>query len=73
LHSCCFVEPEELITLLHTLAARVGAASNEREYGENKAVWFEGGNGVLDYIEADERFTAASFKRQPGGAKDSHP
>ena len=62
LHSPCFVEPEELITLLHNLAARVGTASDEREYGENKAVWFEDGKRVLDYIEADERFTAASFK-----------
>jgi len=62
MHSSCFVEPEELIALLHDLAARVGTASDEREYGDNKAVWFEDGNKVLDYIEADERFKAASFK-----------
>ena len=36
-HSSCFVEPEELIALLHDLAARVGTASDEHEYGENKA------------------------------------
>lgn len=62
LHSSCFLEPEELIALLHDLAARVGTASEEHEYGENKAVWFEDGNRVLDYMGADERFNAASFK-----------
>jgi hypothetical protein len=62
LHSSCFVEPEELIALLHDLAARVGTASDEHEYGDNKAVWLEDGNKVLDYVEADERFDAASFK-----------
>jgi hypothetical protein len=39
-----------------------GTASDEHEYGDNKAVWLEDGNKVLDYIEADERFNAASFK-----------
>ena len=62
MHSSCFVEPEELIALLHDLAARVGTPSDEHEYGDNKAVWFEHGNKVLDYMEADERFNAASFK-----------
>ncbi len=62
MHSSCFVEPEELITLLHDLAARVGTASDEHEYGDKKAVWLEDGNKVLHYIEADERFNAASFK-----------
>lgn len=61
-HSSCFVEPEELIMLLHDIAARVGTASDEHEYGENKAVWLEDGNQVLNYMEADERFNAASFK-----------
>jgi hypothetical protein len=61
-HSSCFVEPEEFITLLHDLAARVGTASDEHEYGDNKAVWLEDGNKVLDYVEADARFNAASFK-----------
>jgi hypothetical protein len=40
----------------------VGTASEEHEYGDNKAVWLEDGNRVLDYIEADERFSADSFK-----------
>ena len=61
-HSSCFVEPEDLIILLLDLAARVATASDEHEYGDNKAVWVEDGNKVLDYIEADERFNAASFK-----------
>ncbi len=61
LHSSCFVEPEELITLLHDLAARVGTASDEHEYGDDKAVWLEDGTKVLDYVAADERFNAASF------------
>ena len=61
-HSSCFVEPDELIALLHDLAARVGTASDEHEYGDNKVVWLEDGNKVLDYMEADERFNAASFK-----------
>jgi len=61
-HSSCFIEPEKLIVLLHDLAARVGTASDECEYGDNKAVWLEDGNRVLDYMEADERFNAASSK-----------
>ncbi len=61
-HSSCFIEPEKLIVLLHDLAARVGTASDEHEYGDNKAVWLEDGKKVLDYMEADERFNAASFK-----------
>ncbi|MGD0466792.1 MAG: hypothetical protein ABSA54_00300 [Terriglobales bacterium] len=62
MHSSCFVEPGELIALLHDLAGRVGTASDEHEYGDNEAVWLEDGKKVLDYIEADERFNAASFK-----------
>jgi len=62
MHSSCFVESEELIALLHDLAARVGTASDEHEYGDNKAVWLEDGKKVLDYMEVDERFNAASFK-----------
>jgi hypothetical protein len=61
-HSSCFIEPEKLIVLLHDLAARVGTASDEHEYGDNQVVWLENGRTVLDYIEADERFSAASFK-----------
>ena len=62
MHSSCFVEPEELTMLLHDLAARVGTASDEHEYGDKKAVWFEDGRKVLHYVEADDRFNAASFK-----------
>ena len=62
IHSSCFVEPEDLIILLHDLAARVGTASDEHEYGDSKAVWLEHGNKVLDYMQADERFNAASFQ-----------
>lgn len=47
-HSSCFVEPKALITLLHDLAARVGTASDEHNYGDNTAVWFEDGNRVLN-------------------------
>ena len=62
MHSSCFVEPEELIVLLHDLAARVGTGSDEHEYGDNRAVWVEDGKKVLNYVETDERFNAASFK-----------
>ena len=62
LHSSCFIEPEKLIVLLHDLAARAGTASDEHEYGDNQVVWLENGRKVLDYMEADERFSAASFK-----------
>lgn len=62
MHSSCFVAPGELIVLLHDLAARVGTASDEHEYGDNKSIWLEDGKKVLDYMEADERFDAASFK-----------
>lgn len=61
MHSSCFVEPEELVALLHDLAARVSTASDEHKYGDNKAVWLEDGNKVLDYVAADERFNVASF------------
>ena len=61
-HSFCFIEPEKLIALLHDLAARAGTASDEHEYGDKQAVWLEDGRKVLDYMEADERFSAASFK-----------
>jgi hypothetical protein len=47
-HSSCFVEPKPLITLLHDLAARADTASDEHNYGDNTAVWFEDGNRVLD-------------------------
>jgi hypothetical protein len=61
-HSSCFIEPEKLMVLLHDLVARVGTASDEHEYGDKKAVWLENGRKVLDYMEADKRFNAASFK-----------
>jgi len=51
-----------LIALLHDLAARVGTASQEHQYGDIQAVWLENGRKVLDYMEADERFSAASFR-----------
>jgi len=60
-HSSCFIEPEKLIVLFHDLAARVGTASDEHEYGDNQVVWLENGRKVLDYMEADARFSANSF------------
>jgi hypothetical protein len=62
LHSSCFIEAEKLIVLLHDLAARVGTASDEHANGDNQVVWLDNGRKVLDYMEADERFSAASFK-----------
>ena len=50
------------MVLLHDLAARVGTASDEHEYGDNQVVWLESGRKILDYMEADERFNATSFK-----------
>jgi hypothetical protein len=70
-HSSCFIDSQESITLLHDLAARVDTASDEREYEDNQAVWLEDGKKVLDYLEADKRFNAASFQRQPGRARVS--
>jgi hypothetical protein len=61
-HSSCFIEPEKLMVLLHDLAARVGTASDEHQYADNQIVWLENGRKVLEYMEADERFSAASFK-----------
>jgi hypothetical protein len=61
-HSSCFIEPEKLTVLLHDLAARVGTASDEHEYGDNQVVWLENGRKIMDYMEADERFSANSFK-----------
>jgi hypothetical protein len=51
-----------LIVLLHDVAARVDTASDEHGYGDNQVVWLETGTKVLDYVEADERFSAASLK-----------
>ena len=42
--------------------ARVGTPSDEHGYGDNKAVWLEDGKKLLDYVEADERLNADSFK-----------
>ena len=61
-HSSCFIQLEKLMVLVHDLAARVGTASEEHEYGDKRVVWLENGRKVLDYMEADERFSAASFK-----------
>lgn len=36
LHSSCFVEPEELTALLHDLAAKLGTASDEHDYGDKQ-------------------------------------
>jgi hypothetical protein len=71
-HSSCFVESEELVALLHDLAVRAGTASDEHEYGDNKAVWIEDGTKVLGYMEADERFKCRQLQRQHGRARDSH-
>ena len=62
IQSSCFIEPEKLIVLLHDLAARVGTASDELGYGDNQVVRLENGRKVLDYMEADEHFSAPSFK-----------
>jgi hypothetical protein len=61
-HSSCFIEPEKLMVLLYDLAARVGSASDGHQNGDMQAAWFENGGKVLNYMEADERFSAASFK-----------
>ena len=61
-HSSCFIEPDKLMVQLHDLAARVGSPSDEHEYGDMQAVWLENGSKVLDYMEADERFSAESFR-----------
>ena len=74
-HSSCFIEAEKVILLLRDLAARVGTASDEHEYGDKLAVWLENGREVLDYMEADERFSADSFKdsmEEPGIAANSN-
>jgi hypothetical protein len=51
-HTACFVRSENLILLLHDLAARAGTASDEHGYGDNTAVWIENGAKALDYIES---------------------
>ena len=60
-HSASFLETDQLVTLLHDLAARVGTSSSEKTYGDVTAVWFEDGTKVLDYIATDSRFNKASF------------
>ena len=47
--------------LLHDIAARVETASDEHESGDKRAGWLENGRKALDDMEADERFSAASF------------
>jgi len=58
----CFVEPKAVVTLLHDLAARADTSTCEEQYGDIIAMWFEDGKKVLDYVEQDRRFNAASFK-----------
>lgn len=36
--------------------------TDEHEYGDNQVVWLENGREALNYMGADERFSAASFK-----------
>lgn len=60
-HSAYFVERDQLIAFLHGLAARVGTPSEDHEYGDVTAVWFENGQQVLDYIATDDRFNTSSF------------
>jgi hypothetical protein len=66
-HSSCFVEPEELIALLHNLAARVGTASDEQACGDNKAVWLEDGSKVLHGDRRAIQFR--QFQKQHGRAR----
>jgi len=51
-----------LITLLHDLAASVDTTSDEHNYGDDTAVWFESGSKVLAYVRSDHRFNPESFK-----------
>jgi hypothetical protein len=37
-HSSWFIKPEMLTVLFHDLAAAVGTASDEHEYGDNQVV-----------------------------------
>jgi hypothetical protein len=60
-HSAYFVELDQFIAFLHDLAARIGTASENHEYGDFTAVWFEDGQRVLDYIDRDDRFNTRSF------------
>ena len=60
-HSSCFIEPEKLMVLLHDVR-RSPYPPWRQEHGDNQVVWLEDGRKVLDYMEADERFSAASFK-----------
>ena len=55
----------KLITLLHDLAVRVGIASDEFNYGENIAVWFEDGKKILDCVLAGNAVMALSFSGVP--------
>ena len=47
---------------LHDLAGRnrQRPATNTK-YGDNKTIWFDEGKKILDYLEAHDRFNAASF------------
>ena len=48
--------------MLHDLAARADTASDENNYGDTTAVWFENGRKILDYVQSDPRFNADSLK-----------
>jgi len=61
MHSSCFIESEELIALFHDLAARVGTASDEHEYGDNT----QSGSKTATRFSTIWRQTSASIPPVP--------
>jgi hypothetical protein len=71
LHSSCFIQPEKLIVVLHDLAARVGTASDEHEYGDKKAIWLENGKKVSGLYGSRRALQCGQFQRKYGRTMNS--
>ena len=63
--SSCFIDADEVVTLLRIMAAILVIPSEHHSYADNVSVWIEDGTKLLDYIES-RRFTASSVARSSG-------
>ena len=57
--SSCFIDADELITLLRRVCEILAIPTEQHRYADNTSVWIEDGNKLLDYVES-RRFTASS-------------
>ncbi len=61
----CFVDADELVSLLRRISEALGIPSEHHNYGDTISVWVENGKKLLDYM-GSRRFTAASVAALTG-------